>query len=49
MVLETGYIRGADLGHLATALYISPEPHRMSFITFDQQQKTRATQLGFRT
>ena len=24
--LETGYLRGADLWHVATALYVSPQP-----------------------
>lgn len=48
-VLEAGYVHGADLWHLATALYIAREPDRISFITLDKRQRTVATQLGFVT
>lgn len=48
-VLEAGYVRGADLWHLATALYIAREPDRISFITLDKRQRTVAERCGFRT
>ena len=47
--LDVGYLRGADLWHLATALYIAPEPGRISFITLDKRQRTVAARCGFRT
>ena len=48
-VLEAGYLRGADLWHVATALYVSPEPSEMSFITLDGRQQAVAESLGFQT
>lgn len=47
-VLETGYLRGADLWHLATALYVSPQPGSLSFATLDTRQGAVAEALGFR-
>ena len=47
-VLEVGYVRGADLLHLATALYLAREPSRISFVTLDDPQRTLAKTLGFR-
>ena len=46
-VLEAGYVRGADCWHLASALYLSPEPSSMAFLTLDEPQKKVAKQLGF--
>ena len=48
-VLDAGYVRGADLWHLATALYVAPEPSEIWFVTLDQRQRTTASALGFRT
>lgn len=48
-VLDVGYLSGADLWHLATALYIAREPGRISFITLDKRQRTVASRCGFRT
>ena len=48
-VLEAGYLRGADLWHVATALYVAPEPGEISFITLDGRQRDMAEALGFRT
>lgn len=48
-VLEAGYVRGADLWHLATALYIAREPDEISFVTLDKRQRTVAARCGFRT
>ena len=33
--LEAGYLRGADLWHVATALYVAPKPSEISFVTLD--------------
>ena len=46
-VLQTGYLRGADLWHVATALYVSPEPVSLAFATLDAKQAAVADSLGF--
>ncbi len=46
-VLETGYLRGADLWHVAAALYVSPESGGLSFATLDARQSGVAEALGF--
>lgn len=46
-VLDCGYVRGADLWHLACALFLSPDPEEISFVTLDQRQRTVALALGF--
>ncbi len=46
-VIASGYLRGADLWHLAHALYVSPVPKEMSFLTLDARQKEIAAHLGF--
>jgi hypothetical protein len=46
-VLEAGYLRGADLWHLATALYASPNPGEVTFVSLDEPQRKVASQLGF--
>ena len=46
---EAGYLRGADLWHIATALYVAPWPGDISFVTLDDRQRTVASALGFRT
>ena len=48
-VLEAGHVRGADLWHLATALFVAPEPSELLFVTLDKRQNATAAQLGFRT
>ena len=45
--LSAGYLRGADLWHMATALYLAPTPGDMSFITLDGSQESVASTLGF--
>ena len=47
-VLEAGYLRGADLWHVAMALYLSPQPDSLSFATLDTRQSAVAKALGFR-
>ena len=46
-VLEAGYLRGADLWHVACALYLSPVPSELVFLTEDRQQSAVVAALGF--
>ena len=48
-VLRVGYLRGADLWHLAVALFASPDPSQMAFITLDMRQRDVARTIGFQT
>jgi len=47
-VLEAGHLRGADLWHLACALFLSPDPTQLAFLTLDRRQAEVAATLGFR-
>ena len=46
--LVVGHLRGADLWHVATALYAAPEPRAISFVTLGRRQAKVAGGLGFR-
>ena len=46
-VLAAGYLRGADLWHVAAALYVAPSPSDVAFITRDRRQRAVAAALGF--
>ena len=46
-VLASEYLRGPDLWHLATALYVAPDPSELPFITLDPRQAEVARALGF--
>ena len=46
-VLAAGHLRGADLWHVACALYLVNTPRELSFITLDERQSAVARQLGF--
>ena len=46
-VLQAGALRGADLWHVATALYVSSDPVRLVFATLDARQAKVADELGF--
>ena len=48
-VLTAGYLRGADCWHLATALFVTPDPRQLSFVTLDSTQQKVAKSLGFST
>ena len=48
-VLATGPLRGADLAHLACALYLSPQPAELAFVTLNVQQGAVAGAVGFPT
>ena len=47
--LRAGYLKGADLWHLATALYAKQELNDIAFITLDVRQRAAAQALGFQT
>lgn len=47
--LGAGYLRGADLWHVAVTLFISPDPARLTFLTLDLKQRAVAAVLGFAT
>jgi PIN domain len=46
-VLAAGHLRGADLWHVACALYLSPDPGELAFLTVDRAQGEVASGLGF--
>ena len=46
-VLAGGYLRGADVWHLACALYVEPSPSELVFLTLDRAQGEAAVRLGF--
>jgi predicted nucleic acid-binding protein len=46
-VLVEGYVKGADLWHLACALFLAPEPKDLTFVTLDKRQEEVARKLGF--
>jgi predicted nucleic acid-binding protein len=48
-VSGAGYLRGADLWHLACALFVAPDPRELSFLTLDKRQREIAAGLGFPT
>ncbi len=48
-VLSAGYLRGADLWHLACALYLATSPRDLPFLTLDERQEMVARALGFQT
>jgi len=45
-VLGTGYLRGADLWHVATALYVADRSDGLLFATLDIRQGEVAAALG---
>ncbi len=47
-VLGAGRLRGADLWHVATALYLEPSPNELTFLTADMRQREVAVAVGFR-
>ena len=48
-VLTAGYVRGADCWHLASALFLAPNPTGFTFLTRDVRQREVAQTLGFET
>ncbi len=49
IVAGAGYLRGADLWHLACALFVSADPTQISFLTLDERQKKVSRALGFQS
>ena len=47
VVLEPGYVRGADLWHLACALFLAERLGKITFLTLDKRQRNSARALGF--
>ncbi|MEQ9568968.1 MAG: type II toxin-antitoxin system VapC family toxin [Longimicrobiales bacterium] len=47
-VIRTRYLRGADLWHLACALYLADDPAEVDFVSLDDEQRATARALGFR-
>lgn len=46
--LELGYLRGADLWHLACAMFLAGrERDKLLFISLDDRQRAQAKRLGF--
>lgn len=45
--LKVGYLRGADLWHVAVALYAAAEPRDVAFVSLDVRQRDVARNLGF--
>lgn len=48
-ILAIGYVRGADLQHLACALYAAESPRDIPFLTLDDRQREFAEALSFPT
>ena len=46
-VLRAGRLRGADLWHLACALFLVGDPGQLPFITLDLSQAEVARKMGF--
>ena len=46
-VLRAGYLRGADLWHVAVALHLARNSADICFLTLDQRQREVAASLGF--
>ena len=46
-VLRHGHVRGADLWHLACALYLKKRVGDLLFLTLDKRQREAAVALGF--
>ena len=46
-VMVEGHVRGADLWHLACALFLAPEAKDLAFLTLDRRQEEIARKLGF--
>ena len=47
LALSAGYLRGADLWHVANALYVAHTHDGVVFISTDQRQSAVAAALGF--
>lgn len=48
-ITALGYLKGADLWHLAHALFLAPDARDLTFLTLDKRQNEIAARLGFST
>ena len=48
-ITPLGYLKGADLWHVANALFVAPDAHDLTFLTLDTRQREVASRLGFAT
>ena len=48
-IADLGYLRGADLWHVACACYLAPNPKGIAFLTRDARQREVAERIGFQT
>lgn len=46
-ISTVGYLKGADLWHLAHALFLAPDAKGLDFLTLDSRQREVAAMLGF--
>jgi hypothetical protein len=46
-ITTLGYLKGADLWHLARALLLAPDGRGLAFMTLDRSQQRVAARLGF--
>ena len=46
-ISTAGYLKGADMWHLAHALYLAPDGTGLDFLTLDRPQREVSTVLGF--
>ena len=46
-IIAAGYVKGAELWHLANALFLDPERSDLTFLTLDRRQRQVAARLGF--
>ena len=44
---DAGYLSGTDMWHIACALFLAPDPHELTFLTLDADQRAVARRLGF--
>lgn len=49
LVAAVGHIKGADLWHLANALFLAPTGKDLVFLTLDERQREVAAKLGLAT
>jgi predicted nucleic acid-binding protein len=46
-ITALGYLKGADLWHLATALFLAPDGKGLVFLTLDKRQRDIGAKLRF--
>jgi len=46
-IVAAGCLKGADLWHLASALFLAPDPKELTFLTLDARQGEIAGRIGF--